>query len=136
MSTFEKQFLELDNNERWQAIIDMVEGIAAQLGMSAADLQRAGAADATAPIRPSAQTPSAIDADIGSVTFEGHVYAPDLARLALAATVANAAIARGVQGGDLRWFSAADDFTQTDIDGVAVPMDAQTVINFAAAAAA
>lgn len=52
-----------------------------------------------------------------------------------AGTLALAAIMAGAQPGDLRWASADYDFTWTTAGNAIVPMDAQTTLNFAKAAA-
>lgn len=53
----------------------------------------------------------------------------DYARLSLLVGLANAAIARGVQAGDLHWLSQNEPFSY---DGI--PMDAQQLIDYAASA--
>lgn len=58
---------------------------------------------------------------------------PDLGKLGIALSLANAAITIGVQAGDLRWHGGKTDFTWPDVNGEPVPMDAPGLILFAQA---
>jgi hypothetical protein len=54
----------------------------------------------------------------------------DDGKLALTVAVATAAIASGVQAGNLRWHGGESDFVFTSSNGALVPMDAPTVLAF------
>lgn len=68
------------------------------------------------------------------VRFEGREYNVSLERVALAISLAGAAISHGIQAGETRWHGGPDPFTLSAADGEAVPMDAPTVIKFGFAA--
>jgi len=75
----------------------------------------------------------------GGLTFEGRRYQTrpdDRENVAGAAQLAIMAIMGGAQAGDLRWHGGDADFVWIAADNSLVPMDVQTVIAFAKAAAA
>ena len=71
-----------------------------------------------------------------TLEFEGVQFAvqqTDVVRLQLAVGLANAAIANGIEAGDLRWRHPDRDFTWPSAVGAPVPMDHETLIAFAGA---
>lgn len=79
------------------------------------------------------------DRRLRQVTFAGHAFdfcdgRSDI-NIAGAGTLALAAIIAGAQVGNLRWAGMDRDFTWVAADNAAVPMDAQTCLSFAQAAA-
>lgn len=74
------------------------------------------------------------DRRVSRVPFAGHVYqcdADSLANIDRSCTLAlSALMLEGAQANDLRWADAEADFVWFDVDNVAVPMDAQTMLAF------
>jgi hypothetical protein len=69
--------------------------------------------------------------------FRGHVFemtSDAVARLSLVVNLANAAIRGGVRAGDVRWLSPDVDFGWLDTSANKLPLDAPSLIEFAAAA--
>lgn len=72
------------------------------------------------------------------ITFGGKVYQTrpdDRENIAGAAQLALMAVINGAQAGDLRWHGGDEDFVWIAEDNSLTPMDAQTVMAFASAAA-
>lgn len=68
-----------------------------------------------------------------ALTFRGAPFGhPDTAKLGIAVNLANAAIANGAQAGDVTWMDG-QTFSWPAFDGTPLPMDAPTVLEFAAA---
>ncbi|MVO16861.1 DUF4376 domain-containing protein [Parasedimentitalea huanghaiensis] len=93
----------------------------------------------TAPAITGDQVTAERDARIeAGFTFGGHVFDCDAAsrqNISGAASLALGAMTQGALAGNLRWHGAADDFAWLTRDNVLVPMDAQSVFAFGAAAA-
>ena len=69
--------------------------------------------------------------------FDGSLYPAtpeDYSRIASFVSEATAAVATGIQGGNLRWHDKKEDFTWTDANGIPVPLDAQQMIALGRAA--
>lgn len=94
------------------------------------------------PIPENVYEPPSIDAERNrrierGFKFEGSLYPAtpeDYSRIASWVSQATAALAMGVQAGNLRWHDGPDDFTWTDMHGIPTPLDAQQMIALGRAA--
>lgn len=69
----------------------------------------------------------------GAFQFRGATFGrPDFPRLSIVVGMANVAISHGAQGGDYEWLKVGEQFAWPDINGTPYPMDAQTLLEFAA----
>jgi len=73
----------------------------------------------------------------GLVSFQDRDFEiSDLPRLTLDVGLANNAIINGVEAGDLGWHTLGERYSWPDAEGAHVPMDHQTLIEFARAVSA